>query len=112
MSASESWAPSACTLPTVERPMRIAEFDRLFADAVRVVGRPEPTRLTLELEPSDAVAAQTASLVVRETACCSFFTFNLIATGGALRLEVSVPLGHVDVMDALEVQANGAAEAG
>jgi hypothetical protein len=104
---ADSWAPRACTLPTIERPVRVAEFDRLFRDAVRAVDRADPTRLSLELEPSAEMAAQTASLVARETECCSFFTFDLVATGGALRLEVSVPAGYVEVLDALEAQASG-----
>ena len=29
----------ACTLPTAERPLRLAEFDELFATAVRRVER-------------------------------------------------------------------------
>lgn len=54
------------------------------------------------------MAAQAAGLVVRETACCSFFTFTLTATGGALELGVAVPDSHVEVLDAL---AAGVAEA-
>jgi hypothetical protein len=30
-------APDACTLPTAEQPVRLAEFDELFAAAVRRV---------------------------------------------------------------------------
>jgi hypothetical protein len=104
-----SWVTQACTLPTAERPVRVAEFDRLFTDAVRTTDRQSATRLALELEPTPEVAAQTARLVARETACCSFFTFTLVATGGALRLEVSVPDAHVDVMDALAARASGSA---
>lgn len=37
------------------------------------------------------MAAQAADLAVRETGCCSFFTFSLITTGGSLWLETSVP---------------------
>jgi hypothetical protein len=29
--------PDACTLPTAEQPLRLAEFDELFATAVRRV---------------------------------------------------------------------------
>jgi len=67
-----SWVPQACTLPTAERPVRVAEFDRLFTDAVRTADRLSATRLALELDPTPEVAAQTAGLVTRETACCSF----------------------------------------
>jgi hypothetical protein len=90
----------ACTLPTAERPTRLAEFDDLFA-RVRGVTRAEPTRLALELEPRADVAARCADLVVRETECCSFFTFALVATGGSVRLEVTVPGAHTGVLDAL-----------
>ncbi|MFG1754168.1 hypothetical protein [Streptosporangium sandarakinum] len=52
------WTPSACTLPTAEQPLRVAEFDALFIDAVRGVARPEPTRLRLELLFSPGNAAR------------------------------------------------------
>ena len=29
------WAPQACTLPTAKRPVRVAEFDELFATGLR-----------------------------------------------------------------------------
>src|SRR4051794_9914342 len=35
-------APKACTLPTVERPLRVGEFDRLFARASAAVERLSP----------------------------------------------------------------------
>jgi hypothetical protein len=97
----ESWLPQSCTLPTAERPLRVAEFDALFTAAVRGVDRPSRTRLNLDLEASEDVAAQTAGLAVRETACCSFFTFTLTATGGGLDLGIAVPDSHVEVLDAL-----------
>jgi hypothetical protein len=97
----ESWVSRSCTLPTADRPLRVAEFDRLFTDAVRGAGRPSRTRLKLELVSSAENAAQAAGLMVRETACCSFFTSTLTATGGALELEIAVPDSHVDVLDAL-----------
>ncbi|MFI6744088.1 hypothetical protein ACIBI9_65455 [Nonomuraea sp. NPDC050451] len=34
---------TACTLPTAEQPLREAEFDALFAEAVRQIERPERT---------------------------------------------------------------------
>lgn len=30
-SGDQGWAPPACTLPAAERPLRLAEFDALFA---------------------------------------------------------------------------------
>lgn len=102
---SEVWAPQACTLPTREQPLRVTEFDRLFARAVRGIHRPEPGRLRLELEPTAPIAARTADLVVRETGCCSFFTFALTATHGRLWLEVSVTAEHLEVLDAFAARA-------
>jgi hypothetical protein len=97
----QNWAPQACTLPTAELPLRVAEFEGLFADAVRAFERAEPTRLRLELRASPQVAGRAATLAAAETECCSFFTFTLTATGGALALEISVPTPHVGVLDGL-----------
>jgi hypothetical protein len=102
---AEPWAPQACTLPTEERPLRVAEFDALFTEAVRSVRRIDVTSVSLELEPH--VASRAADLVVRETGCCSFFTFSLVATGGSLHLEIRVPAQHADVLEALAARAEG-----
>jgi hypothetical protein len=88
-------------LPSVDRPLRLAEFDDLFATAVRAVDRIDPTRLRLTLDPRPEVAARTADLVVRETACCGFFTFTLTAAEEQLRLEVAVPDRQTAVLDGL-----------
>jgi len=110
--APASWAPDACTLPTAERPLRIASFDQFFAGAVRAVTRPGPDRLRLDLRPGPEVAARAAELAAAETECCSFFTFALTASGGGLTLDVSVPDGQVAVLDALTRRATDAARAG
>ncbi|MFI9595435.1 hypothetical protein [Nonomuraea sp. NPDC052265] len=102
------WAPSACTLPTAEQPLRVAEFDALFAEAVQGVARPEHTRLRLELVFGPDNAARAAELAARENGCCSFFTFTLAIADGSLALEVTVPAEHVDVLDALEGRAGAA----
>lgn len=101
-------APAACTLPTAEQPLRVAEFDALFADAAQDVARPERTRLRLELASSPDNAARAAELTARENGCCSFFTFTLTIAGGSLTLEVTVPAEHVDVLDALQARAGAA----
>ncbi|ALG15081.1 hypothetical protein [Kibdelosporangium phytohabitans] len=103
VAGAASWVPEACTLPTAEQPLREAEFDDLFAAAVRGIERPEPSLLRLELAPTADVAETVAGLVVRETACCSFFQFTLTATAGRLALEVaSAP---VEVLTALAARA-------
>jgi hypothetical protein len=106
------WAPSACSLPTAEQPLRVAEFDALFADAVQALARPEPTRLRLELVFSPEHAAWAAELAARANGCCSFFTFTLTVADGGLALEVAVPAEHVGVLDALSERAGAAAPAG
>lgn len=100
-----AWAPQACTLPTADRPLREAEFDDLFQTSLRGLGRYSPTGLWMDLEPTPEVAARAAGLVVRETECCSFFIFALVATDGALTLDVRVPDAQVGVLDALVSRA-------
>ncbi|RAS70701.1 hypothetical protein C8D87_1011002 [Lentzea atacamensis] len=101
----EPWAPEACTLPTAEQPLREAEFDDLFTTCVRAVHHQDATVLRLDLEPTAEVAARTADLAVRETGCCSFFTFALVATGGVLRLDITVEEAHSEVLEALAARA-------
>ncbi|MEU1734182.1 hypothetical protein [Streptosporangium sp. NPDC020145] len=103
------WVPSACTLPTAEQPLRVAEFDALFADAVRGVTRPERARLRLDLAFGPGNAARAAELMARENGCCSFFSFALTVADGGLTLEVAVPDEHIDVLDALQSRAVSAA---
>jgi hypothetical protein len=106
---SPSWAPEACTLPTAERPLRVASFDDFFARAVRGIVRPGPDRVRLDLRPGREVAARAAELAAAETECCSFFAFTLTVSGGGLTLDVSVPPAHVAVLDALARRAAAAA---
>src|SRR5689334_7657995 len=74
---------SACTLPTVERPVRLAEFDALFADAVRSVRR-EAGQLRLHLTGPEGLRERVRDLAERETACCSFFSFVITGTSDDL----------------------------
>ena len=101
------WVPDACTLPTVEQPLRVAEFDRLFADHLHSVTRPAPT--TLDLELNAEARAVTEELAARETACCSFFDFSLDEpANGVFHLRVSVPPTQIAVLDALYKRATSA----
>ncbi len=99
----EVWVPEACTLPTAELPLRLAEFDDLFATALRGQQRLSPTRLRWRLDPAAEPAAR--DLTGRETECCSFFSFTLVPTAAVLQIDVDVPTAHVEVLDALAVQA-------
>lgn len=96
-----SQAPEACTLPTAEQPLRVAEFDRLFVQASATVERFSLQEARITLPPSPNIAAEAASLVVRETECCSFFTFSLTATGGRIHLDVAVPEKQTSVLDSV-----------
>jgi hypothetical protein len=100
---SEVWAPQACTLPSTDRPLRLAEFGDLFTTALREQQRLAPTRLRWRLDP--AAEATARDLTTRESTCCSFFTFTLDGDGDAVRLDVQVPDEHVDVLDALAARA-------
>jgi hypothetical protein len=107
--AGGGWAPDSCTLPTAERPLRAADFDAVFAATVRDLERVGPTRLRLDLEPSPQAAARVAELAAAETGCCSFFTFALTATGGALTLDITVPQQYAPLLAALADHAAVAA---
>ena len=63
--------------------------------------RINPHQLRVDLPPIPEVAADTAGLIVRETQCCSFFTFTLTATVGALHLDITVPPSQAAILDGL-----------
>jgi hypothetical protein len=101
---THDWVPEACTLPTAQQPLRVAEFDALFAKALHGVDRATPTRLRLVLSAAAEPAAR--DLAARETACCSFFAVTFDHDqDGQLLMTVAVPAAHVDVLDALARRA-------
>jgi thioredoxin len=105
-----AWASvDACTLPTAEQPLREAEFDGLFATAVRDVERLAPTLLRLNLVAGAGVEARTRELTARESSCCSFFDFQLTpAEDDRLVLDVRVPEARIEVLDGLTRRAEAA----
>jgi hypothetical protein len=106
LEGAAAWGPAACTLPLPQRPLRVAEFDRLFAVALREVARPQRALLRLTLDGSEGVAAATRELIARETTCCSFFDFTLTGTADQLLLlEVRVPEAQIGVLDGLQARA-------
>jgi hypothetical protein len=99
-SAKASWVPESCTLPTAEQPLRAAEFDELFASALRGIARTAPTTVEFQLDASAEGTAR--ALAERESACCSFFTFTFSTDpAGQLLLEVTVPAAHIAVLEGL-----------
>jgi hypothetical protein len=97
------WVPAACTLPTAERPLRAAEFDDLFATALRGQQRLSPTALRWRLAATAEAAVR--DLTARETECCSFFSFTVTPDGEVVRVDIDVPAAHVAVLDALAARA-------
>ncbi|MFD6269834.1 hypothetical protein [Nocardia asteroides] len=106
--AHDGWVPDACTLPTVDRPIRVAEFDLLFAEGARAVRRPAPTRLEVDLS-ADAEAAG-RDLAARESQCCSFFAFDFRADGSAVVMGVEVPPAYTHVLDAFTERVRAAVD--
>ena len=90
----------ACTLPSVERPLRLAEFDALFTEAVRNVER-DGDRVRVQLVGGAGLGERVRDLAERESACCSFFTFIVETTPVGVSLEIAVPPQRRDILDAL-----------
>jgi DNA-binding transcriptional MerR regulator len=90
----------ACTLPLAERPLRIAEFDDLFAEAVHRVETISPTQVRMHFTGS---SSRVRELADREAECCSFFRFTVSRT----TLDIEVPPAHTDVLVALAARARG-----
>ncbi len=103
-----TWVPESCTLPTVEQPSRVAEFDAVFAVAVRPADRVGPTVLRLHLPAGDRTASTVRDLVARESGCCAFFTFAVRPLPAETELEVRVPGSHTAVLDAMQRRAGSA----
>lgn len=102
----DSWVPDACTLPTAERPLRLAEFDQFFRDAVRGADRLSAQHLRLHLDGAEQVEETARDLTARESSCCSFFTFDIARPdSNSLTLDIRTPAAHVNVLDALAKRA-------
>jgi hypothetical protein len=108
-----AWVPDACSLPTVDRPLRLTEFDDLFAVAVRRVEPVTPTHARLHLTGETGLAATVRDLTARETECCSFFDFTVTPVtaveGETVILDVDVPAQYANVLDALTLRASAVA---
>ena len=120
-SSLADWVPmEACALPTVAQPLRVAEFDTLFAASLRAVEHlAAATRARLVLVGDADLPDRVQQLADAETACCSFFTFTLtpLAVGSSailsgdghgvavVALDVEVPATRADVLAALVERA-------
>ncbi|MFF8981620.1 hypothetical protein ACF08A_33185 [Streptomyces cellulosae] len=103
-----TWVPQSCTLPTTEQPLRVAEFDALFAERLAGASRPDRLRLELVLSGGEGVEETVRDLVARESGCCSFFSFTVHPGSQEIRVDVAVDGAHEAVLDALEERATAA----
>lgn len=104
------WVPAeACTLPTAEQPLRLAEFDDLFSSALRSVRRHDETLLVINLDSSPGVEDRAHDLTSREAHCCDFFSFTVRRDADQVVVHIRVPSSRATVLDGLERQARAAA---
>lgn len=104
---------SACSLPTTERPLRLAEFDELFATSLRSLERRGAARARLLLTGDTGLAQWTQRLADAESSCCSFFTFTVtLLEGDRVALDIEVPPAYADVLAALSARAETALDGG
>jgi hypothetical protein len=107
MEHHELMTTDACTLPTAERPLRLAEFEELFADHLTDTSW-AGDRLRLSLSGDAGLREHVADLAARENVCCSFFDFALSGPADAVVLEVGVPAERREILAALAALAEGA----
>jgi hypothetical protein len=106
-----SWVPvESCTLPTTTQPLRVAEFDDLFAEALTDVERPRGDHVRLVMSGPTGLRDRLQDLARRETECCSFFTFAVTTPAGdpaTVLVDIAVPPNRADVLTALVDRAEG-----
>jgi hypothetical protein len=105
-----AWVPQSCTLPTKERPLRIAEWDALFCERLISLSRPEPLLLRLALAGGQGAEERLRDLVEREGGCCSFFAFATTPGEDLIGLDISVDPAHEAVLNALAARTAAAGE--
>jgi len=103
---------AACTLPTAKRPLRLAEFDDLFATNLQSIEVSGDTHARLLLAGDESLPDRTRRLADAESSCCSFFTFDISTTDdGLVALDIAVPAGYAAVLAGLAARAQAAAAA-
>lgn len=96
----------ACTLPTAERPTRLAEFDDVFVRHLVGTELESATQATMSFNGGEDTARLLEDLTARESRCCSFFDFAVTTSGDNVDLRVAVPSTQADVLTALVARAN------
>jgi hypothetical protein len=95
----------ACTMPTAERPLRLAEFDDLFTCSLTRLTSDE-AGVRMHLQGDAGLRDRVLDLTARETECCSFFVFTVDGTDAAVDLSITVPPARRDILDALAARAS------
>nr|WP_229841014.1 transposase [Streptomyces brasiliensis] len=106
-----AWVPQSCTLPTEERPLRVAEWDALFAERLTALAHPQALRLRLDLVGGPGVVDRIRDLAEREGGCCSFFAFTVTPGEDLVHLEITVDQAHEAVLAAIAARTGTAGEA-
>lgn len=113
MSHELAWIDvQACTLPTVERPLRLAEFDAVFVSHLVQVVEDSATTVAFRSAGGDELMETLSDLTARESQCCSFFGFDLDHEDDGIRLVVTVPPTYAEVLAAVVERARLVAEGG
>ncbi|WP_197022401.1 hypothetical protein [Saccharomonospora piscinae] len=100
------WVPAeTCTLPSGDRPTRLAEFEELFAASLHGLSREGPGLLRLRLHGGADVASRARELTAREAECCGFFDFTVTRRGQRVTVDVRVPPDRRGVLDGVAAQA-------
>jgi hypothetical protein len=94
----------ACTMPSAERPLRLAEFDDLFTSSLTRLTADE-TGVRMHLHGGAGLRDRVRGLTDRETRCCSFFLFSVDGSDAEVVLGITVPLARRDILDALAARA-------
>lgn len=93
------WVPSACTLPTAEQPLRVEQFDGLFA-STRWYRRMSTVQLDVAIPPGAEPTGR--ALAELESRCCSFFAFAFESVADDVVMHIGVPPSQAAVLDALQ----------
>lgn len=101
----------ACTLEVGDRPSRAEEWRRLRDDSglgVEIIDR------ALRIWPNPASWSAVDDLARRESECCAFLGFDLVAEGDRLYLDVTspVPEGAFVIGNLLDADGRGERSAG
>ncbi|WP_091023212.1 hypothetical protein [Nocardioides szechwanensis] len=97
----------ACTLPTLERPLRLSEFDALFRESLTSVEQHGDVAV-LHLTGRPGLVTRIHDLTDREADCCTFFGFEVEGTDDDLALRITVTPERADVLTALVTRAQQA----